>query len=320
MRALARRLLFAAGGVPRYVTVGQPNPQHAVRVTLEGWGPPRDVTRNHVVASLQPLSFVAALDAGGRGHERATSLVLRFTAAGQSGESLGRICLEHDGAITADGALQLFRATTSTNDCLRGAPAVLFRLWRAWVERNHRPRPTYWISARDLRTLQVVYACPRPVVLVSVEYGLASSLFPMDLAGPTDGPWFVVALRNSSTSVALMKESARFTVADVPLELAAAQRLGAPRKELSVDWAALPFETTPSSGHRLRVPRAALRVRDVEVRQVHVVGSHTVFITRVVHEERRSAGLQMAGVSGSYYRYLRRRGIDLPLASVAPGA
>jgi hypothetical protein len=39
-----------------------------------------------------------------------------------------------------------------------------------------------------------------------------------------------------------------------------------------------------------------------------VVGSHSLFVTRIVHEERRGDGLQMVHLSGPYYRYLALRG------------
>jgi flavin reductase (DIM6/NTAB) family NADH-FMN oxidoreductase RutF len=319
VRAVLRRLSLLAGRVPRYVTVGEPNPQRRVRVMLEGFGPPRDVTHTHVVASLRPLCFVTPDSSSHTGSSGPG--VLRFSSADEA-RTLGTVDIVLADPIATDGGpvLQVFRATGSSNACLRGIPATVFERTHARAERRRDPPPTFWIDPADMRALQVVYIPPRPVLLVSVQHGDASNLFPMDLVGAVAGH-FVLALRSTSPSIPLMTESGRFTLADVPLDMApSAQRLGVHHKHTSVDWHALPFATDRSAGHGLRVPRAALRVRDVVVQHAQPVGSHMVFVTRVVHDERREEGLQMAGVSGSYYRYLRLRGIHLPLASVAPPA
>jgi flavin reductase (DIM6/NTAB) family NADH-FMN oxidoreductase RutF len=165
----------------------------------------------------------------------------------------------------------------------------------------------------DLAAFLVLYICPRPVVLVTVQHGLASNLFPMDLIGPTDSPYFLMALRSTAPSVRLISESRHMALADVPLEYTAVTyQLGEHHRKERIDRSSLPFDTEPSPGHGLPVLRAALRLRDVVVRDVQVVGSHTLFVTEVVHEERRDNGLQLFHVSGPYYHYLQRRGIELP--------
>jgi flavin reductase (DIM6/NTAB) family NADH-FMN oxidoreductase RutF len=191
------------------------------------------------------------------------------------------------------------------------AAAAVYALAHAWAERHHRP--SFHMTRRDRLAFEVLYICPRPVVLVSVRYGDADNLFPMDLIGPAGGPHFVMALRSTSPSVELMTGSGRMSIADVPLEDSReAIRLGDRHKMARMDWDALPFETDRSPQHGFRVPAGALRVRDLVVRGARPVGSHTVFVTEVVAEQRRREGLQMCTVSGPYYRYLRMRGVQPP--------
>ena len=71
----------------------------------------------------------------------------------------------------------------------------------------------------DLRASHVFYICPRPVVLVSVEHEGAGNLFPMDLIGPTDSPWFSMALRSTSPAVRLMQRSRRMALAEHPVRI-----------------------------------------------------------------------------------------------------
>jgi flavin reductase (DIM6/NTAB) family NADH-FMN oxidoreductase RutF len=314
-RRLRERLYLWAGRVPRYVAVGERDPQHQVRVTLEGLGPPIDVTRNHVVAGLQPLTI--ALSLPGDVHlemVRRHPLRLTFSPESDSRTVLGEVGLKHDRTIQADRAtFQLFRQSNYADRCMAPLAAAVFGLREGWSEWKRRRRPGFHMKRSDLAAFLVLYVCPRPVVLVTVQHGQASNLFPMDLIGPTDSPYFLMALRSTNPSIELIKESRRMALADVPLEYArVAYQLGEHHRKDRIDWSSLPFDTEPSPAHGFPVIRTALRLRDVIVRDVQIVNSHTLFVTEVVHEERRENGLQLFHMSGPYYRYLVRRGIELP--------
>ncbi|HWG58253.1 MAG TPA: flavin reductase [Candidatus Acidoferrales bacterium] len=174
------------------------------------------------------------------------------------------------------------------------------------------------MEPRDLRCLFVFYICPRPVVLVSVKHEGAGNIFPMDLIGPTDSPWFSMALRSTSPAVRLMQSSKRMALASIPLSYKpVAYELGKHHKQSSIDWGALSFPTTPSALFGLPVPAAALRIREVEVREYHEVGSHVLFMTSIVNEQtpdrapRENDALPMFHVHGSYREYLRRSGCSI---------
>jgi flavin reductase (DIM6/NTAB) family NADH-FMN oxidoreductase RutF len=314
IRTLRHQVAFWTGGVSRYVAVGERDPQQQIRVALEGLGPTLDVTRNHVVAGLRPLTIALVLP-GGTHPETVERHPVRLTfSRSESDTALGEVGLRHAGTITAERAtFHLFQGSGHVDRCMPRVAAAAFGLRRRWSEWRKRRQLGFRMDPPDLAAFLVLYICPRPVVLVTVQHGPASNLFPMDLIGPTDSPYFLMALRTTAPSVRLMTESRRMALADVPLEYAGVTyRLGKHHRKDRIDWSSLPFDTQPSPGHGLPVLGAALRLRDVIVRDVQVVGSHTLFVTEVVHEERRDNGLQLFHVSGPYYHYLERRGIELP--------
>lgn len=297
---------LVAGRVPRYVTVGERDPQRRVRVTVHELGPPTDVTYRHVIAAMRPLT-IALVPGPGAGAPAGRARLV-FSPWDHPDTTLGHVSLRHDGTITGAGlGLQLFRVEGHGMACMPWWAELVFALSHAWTERRHRS--TFRMSRRDRMAFAALYICPRPVVLVSVAHEAADNLFPMDLIGPAGGSHVLLALRSTSPSIPLMTSSRRIALADVPLEDAAnATRLGDRHRETRIDWDRLPFETDRSPVHGLRVPRGALRIRDLEVRDTREVGSHTLFVTEVVGEERRRDGLQMFTVSGQYYRHLRLRG------------
>ncbi|HUL01630.1 MAG TPA: flavin reductase [Gemmatimonadales bacterium] len=315
--ALLKRLLLVAGRVPRYLPVGYPSPQHDVRVTLDGLDTPHDVTHTHVMIALRPLTVALTPPPGVPSDALARqALSLRLSPWTAPETTLGVVELRHTEAIETTGpTLHLFQQRGSLNACMPAAANTVFAVYHRWGDWKRRHQRNTPMEPHDLRAVGVLYICPRPVVLVTVQHGAASNLFPMDLIGQTDGPHFLLGLRNTSPSIRLIEESRRLAVSDAPLEFTArAFKLGEHHAKERIDWSALPFETGPSAGHGLPVPREALRVRDVQVRQVHVVGSHTLFVTDVVHDERRRDGLQMCFIAGPYYRRLALRGLEPPSA------
>ncbi|MEI9974800.1 MAG: hypothetical protein WDO73_23785 [Ignavibacteriota bacterium] len=121
--------------------------------------------------------------------------------------------------------------------------------------------------------------------LVSVEHNGAGNIFPMDLVGPTDSPWFSMALRLTSPAVELIRQSRRMAVASVPFsQKAIAYKLGEHHAKTHIDWDSLPFAIERSPQFHLPVAAGALRVREVYVDRCQEVGSHMLFLTLPVSD------------------------------------
>jgi len=215
---------------------------------------------------------------------------------------------------------RLFEACGCENYCLPALTLRLYYQYERWrCARQQRKNPhNFRMTPSDLRALFVFYICPRPVVLVTVSHDGFSNIFPMDLIGPTDSPWFSMALRVTSPAVALIQRSRRLALASAPSSYKAiAYELGKHHKATAVDWTALPFETVPSPLFGLLVPTASLRIREVRVEECHQVGSHMLFVTSVARDTIResTAGgaddLPLFHLHGAFRQYLVRIGVPL---------
>lgn len=294
--------------IPEYVGVGLEEPQQEVGVWLHGLGSALDVTHRHVIVSLRPLTVGVSLEqplADEAVRLRRAELVL--AERGPEGRVMGRVRLQYSRALRAGSApLCLFETRGHANHCL-----PLIALWRFYLARWRRSRGqpfNFKMRTAELHRQYVLYICPRPVLLVSVVHGPAGNLFPMDLIGPACGDGFVLALRSTSPAVRLMAESGRMALSSPPPELAPrVYDLGRHHRLASIDWDALPFAVRPSPRLSLPMPEPARAVREVEVDEVHPVGSHTVFVTRVVNSQRLSDGPCLFHISGLYQAYLSGR-------------
>jgi flavin reductase (DIM6/NTAB) family NADH-FMN oxidoreductase RutF len=309
VRRLKQQLLKLAN-FPRYGPVGLHDPQREVEVWLHGPDGPREVTYNNVVAALRPFTLGVMFDRDYTPSPEGEPWRLCMRARHEPNRLLGVIHLRLVRSIRLpEHRFGLFETSGCENYVVPALSLRLYYLLQRWRAASRRRRNPYnfQMTPADLRCSYVFYICPRPVVLVSVEHEDAGNLFPMDLIGPTDSPWFSMALRSTSPAVRLMQQSRRMALASVPFQYkSVAYELGKHHKKTNIDWAGVPLKMTRSPCFGLRVPEAALRVREVRVAEFHEVGSHMLFITSMERETlpepapEGAAGLQLFHRYGSY--------------------
>jgi flavin reductase (DIM6/NTAB) family NADH-FMN oxidoreductase RutF len=305
-----KRLLLKLANYPRYGPVGMDDPQETVEVWLRGPGAPKNVTRNNVIAALRPFTIGVMIDRNEAQPREGQPFHLCMNDRRTPQQLLGVIDLRFVRTLDlSDHRFCLFEVDASENLCVPAASLRLYYLEeRRREEKRRRKNPyNFQMTPNDLRASHVFYICPRPVVLVSVEHEDSGNLFPMDLIGPTDSPWFSMALRSTSPAVRLMQQSRRMALANIPFAYQGiAYELGKHHKLANIDWTALPFATARSPLFNLRVPDAALRVREVSVKEFHEVGSHVLFIVSMARETIPGGvkSLQLFHAFESYRRYL----------------
>jgi flavin reductase (DIM6/NTAB) family NADH-FMN oxidoreductase RutF len=286
-KSLKRRIRWLAN-FPRYGPIGMHDPQQEVSVWLHGLDEKVDVTCNNVVAALRPFTIGVMVSCNQPDDWKDRSLRLCLHERGGTDRLLGVIHLRFVHSILLPGhRLCLFETPRFENFCVDAVKLQLYDLYEQWrVGRRQRRNPhNFLMTTEDILCSHVFYICPRPVVLVTVEHEGEGNMFPMDLIGPTDSPWYTMALRSTSPAVRLMQESRRMALASIPFSLkAATYEMGKHHKNTSIDWASLPFPTMMSPSFGLHVPVGALRIREVRVAESHAVGSHILFITSIEHE------------------------------------
>jgi hypothetical protein len=294
-------------------------PQTMVQVWLEIAGLRFDVTRAAVVAALRPLTLAVGLDAQLlAAMEPCCQPQLHFVDL-ESKDTVGRLQLQHLRNWHSGGAaIALFEVQSGNQRCLRWP----YRPWNRWLQ-NRRMRANtdpnnFFMPPAAVQQQMIFYICPRPVVLVSVDDGAHSNLFPMDLIGPVSPDRFTLALRSTSPSIATMKSARRVALADVPArEYATAYKLGIHHKNVKVDWEHLPFAVRRTPTFSLRYPDFAPRVREFAILDFESIGSHTFFLTQIASEQVTGDDTRFFHTSGIYQHFRSRTGRPLPLASGA---
>ena len=305
-----KRWLSNCRGIPEFAVVGLKEPQEHIRVELHGFGEPQDITFDHSIVAMRPLTISIA----SRGHQkiervRSAGLSLEFIDTLEGQRRIGRVGMKYVRTIELPRArLDLFHATGSWNGCLPWATLRLFYIRRAYLKWRSRSPFNFEMSRDDRCCLSVLYICPRPVVLVSVVDSHRNNIFPMDLIGAVGQDYFLMALRTTSNAVELMEHSRQMALSSIPADHGdIAYRLGVHHRKDRIDLAGLPFETTESPRYGLPVPKSSLAVREVHVEETHTIGSHRLFVTTTANRQPLSDAPRMFHIHGTYYQYLRFR-------------
>jgi flavin reductase (DIM6/NTAB) family NADH-FMN oxidoreductase RutF len=300
-RKTIRHLALGPENLPNQCIIGMEEPQSEVDVELHGLGAPRDVTQNHVPACAAPFTIGIGFDQDLTGDLRAGKRVaLHFRERAGARRLLGKLRLRLALTIPVAGrTVGLFSIRNTSNYCL---PRM--RLWARyayWAYGRLKSPPDVRLKLRDVHAMPVLFSCPRPVVLVSVADGKTGNIFPMNLMGSLGDNHFGLALNSTRPASALVQRLARLALSSLPVEQASLVRsLGANHKKESIRLDEIPFSVAPSPTFGLPVPTFALRVRELEVITTRNMGSHMLFIARVVHDERWSNGLEYFMVHGIY--------------------
>jgi flavin reductase (DIM6/NTAB) family NADH-FMN oxidoreductase RutF len=303
--------------LPQWPPVALHQPQEAVQVRFATDRGEFDVTRAAVVAALRPLTLAVGLNAQLMAAiEDLSQPELHFVDL-ESRRTVGVLQLQHVRNWNTSGvAIGLFEVRRGTHRCVRWP----YRPWNRWLQNRQMRRNTdpnnFFMPPESVQQQMIFYICPRPVVLVSVDDGSHSNLFPMDLIGPVSSDRFTLALRSTSPSIATMKSARRVALSDVPAgDYATAYKLGIHHKNVMVEWGDLPFKIRRSRNFSLPYPALALRVREIEILDFDTIGSHTFFVTQIASEDSAGDDAQFFHTSGIYQHFRSCNGRPFPPAS-----
>ena len=310
LRRLAGKVVFGSVKVPLRFFLGLQSPQTEVSVWLHGMGAPLDVTFHHSMACAAPFTVCIGFDKNRLPSEKERtrlSLILREHQGEQ--RVLGELRLKHtQSASTSGPELMFFEVTSAKNYCLPRLRLWAHRLrsaysiWRGGGDKSF----SFKMTPLDHRAMEVIFICPRPIMLVSVLEESGGNMFPMNVMGQIDDSYFAFSLKGSKSPAHLVERVGRVALSSIPMPLAdIAYRLGPNHGTKSIHWHDLPFPTKPSTAFQVPVPIFSLRVREMEVELVRVLGSHTFFAARVVHDESFAEGMEWAVAHGHYaaWRY-----------------
>jgi len=311
LRRILKQIAFGGEVLPLRFFIGQPQPQQEIVVSLEGFGAPRDVTRCHGPASTIPCTFWIAFDNDRIPDEaQCARMSLHFREKSGRQRLLGTLGLKHTHTFPAgESTILVFEPRSAASYChprLRLYAHSLLHQWRQRCSTSKIKLPPL-----EQRAMSVLFTCPRPISLVSVAEPGRASMFPLNVMSDVNDRHFAFALTASKIPAQFLARARRFALSATPVAQApVAFALAANHNVPSINFDDLPFPTRLSRELRLAVPVFSPRVREMEIELVNRVGSHSLFVARVLSDERLGDGLEFSVIHGYYQAWRIRNGLD----------
>jgi flavin reductase (DIM6/NTAB) family NADH-FMN oxidoreductase RutF len=257
------------------------------------------------MACTDPFTVCIAFEEGQAPREKEHHrLSLKFCERGGQQRVLGEINLKPKSAtaIPASGTeLILFEAGSSKNYCLPKIHILAHYLRHRYLLWRKVDIAGIKMTFLERRAVMVMFIRPHPVVLLSLSGEAGGNIFPMNIMGDLDNGYFAFALKDSKLAAHLVEHAGRVALSSVPLsETSLAYQLGANHRKQAIDWEKLPFATKKSATFQIPVPMFSQRVREMEIETVCKLGSHTLFVARVIHDEGFAGSVGLCIVHGFY--------------------
>ncbi|MGN6790242.1 MAG: flavin reductase [Rhodanobacteraceae bacterium] len=289
--------------LPQWSPIAVAAPQTQVSAALRRDHEAVDVTTDHTVASLRPLTIATSVDGG----QRAT-IEYRDRS---TGKLLGTLWLVRSASVGAIGTPPFFYHVAAGEHRCLGWPR---RPWNAWLQnramlKNRSPHGAGMPPAAA-QQLMIAYLCPRPVVLVSVEALGHRNIFPMDLIGPLrQSGFFSLALRSTNVSVPVIRETRRIALSGIAAGLKTiTYKLAEHHKRPLDDWNELSLPLRLSREFAIPAVAEALRIQELSIVHSREIGSHTFFLCHVASDEAPAEGMQLHHTAGFHQAWRHRRG------------
>jgi hypothetical protein len=305
-KELLKDLLLGSLRPAQKFFLGQRGAQQEITVWLHGMAAPLDVTNHHSMACASPFTICVAFKKGTvLGKQTLKRLSLRFCERDGNRRLLGAIGLKYSGVSipTSGPALYFFHVSSVRNYCL---PRI--HLWMFYLQRSYRnwrhPLPPNTInqSFLEMRAMEVLFICPRPIGLASAQENSRGNMFPLNVMGALDEGYLGFGLKDTKSPSHLVERTRRVALSTIPMQQGdLGYKLGPNHsRKNGIDWSDLPFATSPSPKFCIPIPAFAFRVREMEVELTRKLGSHIFFVARVVADERFSDGVEWCVIHGHY--------------------
>ncbi len=298
-------------GIQGYIPIDLTPGQEKVDIHLLAKNTAKEISDNFVVCSLKPLLFAMVW---AEPQPKNASNVVTFSDAENNAYIIASLHLSlHDQIKIDDTHYYCVYTVIDRKDYTLPSMHRYIddKLYLLDSNRKKKDPNNFIMENKDLLALALFYIRPRPVVLTSVKNQDKENLFPMDLIGTTgtnDGP-FSMALRSTSPAISIIEATHKLAIGDAPFaKKDVVYALGKHHKKPSIDWQSMDHPILETSQLSYKLPAWCAHQREMEVRQIHKIGSHHVFMCHSITDNKRLTDKQMHHTTSRYIYYRKQKG------------
>jgi hypothetical protein len=246
-----------------------------------------DVTNTHAFIGYQPL-LLATFYAGSKNQLFPDQLVLCFS----------KEFLHPNEEFNLKDAIATLRVRKTRSASVGGKVVAVYEgmgghhhfqsIFHQWIARLdnrlvNKRKENVFLEANLYQQVQIAYALPRVISLITVSGTGGYNLFPTDLHGEIGGDHYMISLRHEGKACRQVRESGRLLISTV--ESGAFKEvylLGKNHMQEPKDILLFPFSAKRSVYYNLPIPDSAIYCREMEVMDSFILGIHRIFTLKIL--------------------------------------
>ena len=160
--------------------------------------------------------------------------------------------------------------------------------------------------------VQIAYALPRMISLITVNIENGYNLFPTDLNGQISNNQYIISLRHGGMACRQVEEAGRIVISTVaPSCYKEAYRLGKNHMQPARPAESFDFSENTSKMLGLPLPRIIHSYRELELSGSFDWGIHRILLFTILHQQDSQAGaLSLRHIHNSYATWRRKHGLS----------
>lgn len=316
---LIKKILDRLTGIPfrqEYLCLSEPL-DHPPRLLLYVHGQfVKDVTNEHVFSGYSPLIF-SFPDANGSSDSWPLSIQIKLVndlsnsnVNNDQKAALATLELKKIGEQNSNGmTVRHYEGTRGQHYFLNAFQQKIMTVSNSWFSKK---KDNVFLPADLLRQVQIAYALPRKIALVTVEKDGLYNLFPTDLHGTLGNGYYLDSLRKGGQALKQVEEAGKLLLSEVqPSWYLTAYQLGKNHMQPTRNKELLPFGDEYSTLFHLPVPLGATRIYELELIEEMSHGIHQLLIFRIcTNLQVGSASSSLSHIHAVYATWRKKQGLS----------
>ncbi len=245
----------------------------------------RDITNQHCFVGYSPLIIAIPCEPGDAPMQENIQLLFSPNENSSPKDAVARLVLKKNrGQSAGDTTIHYFEGTKGRHRF--NSPFHQFII-QAHNRLYHKKPGNVYLQGNLYKQVQIAYAVPRNISLITVGQNGLFNLFPTDLHGPAGKEHYIISLRHEGKACSQVMESGKLLLSRVDASLyKTVYSLGKNHMQEMKETAHYPFSSTLSSLYHLPVPQSAIDSRELELADSFVHGIHRLLLFKVRGQQR----------------------------------
>lgn len=174
---------------------------------------------------------------------------------------------------------------------VKGRHHFLSKFHQSVIELNNRwygKMPgNVFLKGNLYEQVQIAYAFPRKICLITVGQSHLYNLFPTDLHGQIGNDYYLISLRHEGNACKQVEESGKIALSDMDANsYKKVYSLGKNHMQPLKERTAFDFSVNNSGNFQLPLPKEAHSYKELETAGSFITGIHKLMFFKIIHEEK----------------------------------